>query len=193
MWCLGTWCIAYAYAAVRYVAFGPVPADQLGFFVLNKSIGWTALVLFSAALGLVRSRHRRLARMFGVVGAWLVALHVLMALVLVATREFVWLSVAPDRLRVRGQLALLAGIVAACALAFQQRSTDHRLASGARFVVVATGSLHVAAIGLPGWFRPELWHGGLPPITLLSALCGAFGMVLSLIRRRPREAPRAER
>ena len=30
------------------------------------------------------------------------------------------------------------------------------------------GGLHLA-YGVPGWFTPAQWHGGLPPITLWSA------------------------
>ena len=39
---------------------------------------------------------------------------------------------------------------------------------GAMVVLLNIG--HVTFMGYQGWFKPDTWHGGMPPITLLAFL-----------------------
>lgn len=178
--CIAIWAAAFAYAVVRYVVLGPVPASSIPLFVLNKSLSFAAVTLFAASTVAPSS----FARLFGVVATWSVFAHVLASVVLLAAGQFDGFTTADGALSLRVQAALLVGIVGLLALVWQRGRTPDRAVRFARRGVMAAALVHVTLLGAPGWARPDTWHGGLLPITLLSAAVAAFGIAASLRGRR---------
>lgn len=162
----------FAYAALRYHAFKGVPWSQLPFYTLNKAAAWSALVLL--ALAAYTSRRDRkplhLSHLFQP-ALGLAAFHALASLALLAAGSY-------PKLIVDGHLGLAAGL--SLALAVAASLAVNACLSGASLPgaagLTAAASLHSALLGHESWLKPSTWPGGLPPITLLSALCGALAL-----------------
>ena len=92
-------------------------------------------------------------------------------------------------------LSMLAGALGAGALLWLFHSTKVRPVDGQRSrtsLVPGLGralllftAVHVALIGVSGWFELQTWSGSLPPMTLLSFVIAAALMVM------PKFTPRA--
>lgn len=177
-----------AYAALRYVVVGPVPAAHLPLYVANKAAAFAGITLLGLALlvaplgarlgSLARLDRGVLARAGGALSAG----HALGSVLLLSAPRFPDLYAADGLLTGRGEVAMAAGVVATVALLWQ----GHRPGSWrrTRLLVVAVAVAHAAAIGWPKWLAPASWHGGLPPITLLSALIGAGALAAWAALRR---------
>jgi hypothetical protein len=46
--------------------------------------------------------------------------------------------------------------------------------------ITAVG-LHLLPMGIPGWFHPAEWHGGLPPISLISFVLVVIAGILYVL------------
>lgn len=175
----GVTCLGYA--LVRYVVLGPVPLEHAPLFVTNKAAAFSGVVLFAAALISAPLQARRpslrrydrgvLARAGGVLAVG----HALASLVLLGPPTFPALFGADGRLTGRGEIAAALGVVSTVALVWQA----HRAGAWrrVRLLVLTLAAAHAAFIGWPGWWAPATWHGGLPPITLLSALIAVSALV----------------
>ena len=198
---LGTLIATSGYAILRYALVGPVPFSQLPVYLLNKSIAWSALILVCIALSagaLSRISPRVFARwviqrkFIGLSGFMLATAHMVMSLSILTPAYYP--SVFDGRsftFKLLGGLTIQSGVVSWMLLSTlmlvsipsvqQSISRQYWLSwqrgAGSGAALLAGG--HVL-YGFPGWWHPETWHGGLPPITLLSFLL----VVLMLAVRR---------
>jgi len=170
--------LCFAYALVRYVVFGTTSPHQIPAWITNKAFAFaTVPLLFTCLWNLGRGPAFR---------AWVRLLqcfalaHVLLTAALLSPLAYPKLYPA-GRLTWKGELVLLAGVLAALALT-QVRRRGSALALAALAVVV-----HVGFLGFASWFTPSAWPGHLPPITLLCAL-GAAASLACLRRGAPRTA-----
>ena len=46
---------------------------------------------------------------------------------------------------------------------------------------------HLFFMGIEGWLKPEGWHGGLPPISLVGFVFFVVGFIINLLGRADRE------
>lgn len=169
-----------AYAVLRYVVLGPVPAEDIPLFVVNKAVSLAAVTLF--ALSWMPSTAAPYARLYGRCGTWLVFAHCLLSLLLFSVRAFETFLDPSGRLRLNVQFAMLVGIFGVLALAWQHLHPSDRGVKLARGLVLGTAVAHVAFLGSRGWFTPDEWHGGLPPMTLLAASLGLLALTRPLWR-----------
>ncbi len=174
--------LSLAYPLVRYVALGTTPASSIPLFVVNKAVCIYAIAaLFLHVHHRLRGNKAQAAHWFAAMAVASIG-HVAMTLCMLSPVYYAKLYDA-GRLTWSGELAMLAGVVAS-GLWFSgrvRRWLDPWLALRLGAVCVA---IHLAAIGLPGWFKPETWPGKLPPITLLCFLA-TVTVVLHWRRREP--------
>lgn len=191
-----------AYATTRYVVFGPVAAVHIPLYVLNKAFAWTALVLLALALGAgpaARLWPARLGahlwrrRYWGLVGFALATLHIVVSLAILNYGYYRPMFRQAFEFTALAQIAMLAGALAWFALLAPVAASlpGVRAALSARYwqllqniglLALSLAGLHLA-YGVPGWFAPALWYGGLPPITLWSACAVAIALALRLLAR----------
>jgi len=166
--------VAFGYAIVRYHVFGPHVAAQIPSYLLNKGAS------FAAVFYLLFSAHARFtndlsgARYWGKASLVLAALHVFLSFPLWSFGYYDSFFMTPDfkytdMMNMKGEIALLTGAVASVVY-LMISSRRPRAITFLMTIAVTMVCMHVGVMGVMGWFTPEKWHGGLPPITLLSFL-----------------------
>jgi DMSO/TMAO reductase YedYZ heme-binding membrane subunit len=200
---LVTLLLSIGYAVLRYHILGPVPWKDLPFFILNKGLSLAAFVLltlnFSLGplnnLGFPVPNSWLLARKaLGMSGFLLVLIHALMSFLLFRPSVYHQFFGANDTLNLVGGLSMLAGVLAFVILwgynlSFQTfLREDHAFIAfitSRRFMLFALvlGGLHLFFMGYQGWLKPEGWHGGLPPISLVAFTIFAIGYGINLLGR----------
>lgn len=200
---LVTLLLSIGYAVLRYHILGPVPWKDLPFFILNKGLSLAAFVLltlnFSLGplnnLGFPVPKGWLLARKaLGMSGFLLVLIHALMSFLLFRPSVYHQFFGANDTLNLVGGLSMLAGVLAFVILwgynlSFQTfLREDHAFIAfitSRRFMLFALvlGGLHLFFMGYQGWLKPEGWHGGLPPISLVAFTIFAIGYGINLLGR----------
>ena len=189
--------VSGAYAALRYIGFGDVSGSQLPLYVANKSVAYAGLALLALAF-LAAPLGRRFpglaalglrAHELGRAGLALTALHVALSVALLAPTYYPALFDESGHYTTLGGVGMLAGAVALVALLAQGRTPvlapdDPGRARLTRLgaLVLAATLVHQVGLGWPGWTTPGQWPGGLPPITLLSALTAGAALALGARR-----------
>lgn len=179
-----------AYAIVRYNVFKGVPWEQLPVYVSNKAIAFVGLLLLGLSRIVV---HKGRRRALGLAGAGFVAVHLLLSLMLAGPQYFPSLYTASGQMTGAAALSMLAGALGSVALLWLFHSTKVRPVEGQRSrtsLVPGLGralllftAVHVALIGVRGWFDLSSWPGSLPPITLLSFVIAAVLLVMPKVKR----------
>jgi DMSO/TMAO reductase YedYZ heme-binding membrane subunit len=200
---LVTLLLSIGYAVLRYHILGPVPWKDLPFFILNKGLSLAAFVLltlnFSLGplnnLGFPVPNSWLLARKaLGMSGFLLVLIHALMSFLLFRPSVYHQFFGANDTLNLVGGLSMLAGVLAFVILwgynlSFQTFLREDQafitFITSRRFMLIALvlGGLHLLFMGFQGWLKPEGWHGGLPPISLVAFTFFAVGYGINLVGR----------
>lgn len=194
--------LAEVYTLVRYHVLKGLPLAQWPFFLNNKALSLTALLLI--AWSLVPSQRagrqgQRLRATMGRVGLGLALVHGALSLVLLHPLNYPGFFNFARALNPKGQLSLGLGVASmgcliASAVLFRNgraapelnRSRVHPSALVRCGLAAAAG--HVATMGFQGWMKPASWPGGMPPITLLAFLATlsplAAELSLRALRRR---------
>lgn len=178
-----------AYATLRYNVFKGVPwADWPG-YTLNKALAFSALILI--ALAVVRiGAGRRTAIVMASAGALALA-HSLLSFALLNPLYFPKFYL-DGKLTFAAGLSLAIGVAATAAMdvgARRSATWPANLRHAAIALIAFATGIHAAIPGFAGWIAPATWPGSLPPITLLSFLCGsAAAIVWARYARRGRRA-----
>lgn len=200
-----------AYATTRYVVLGPHPPARIPVYVLNKGFAWSSLVLLGLAYALgplarIAPRPCRAwlwqRKYYGLAALALASTHVLLSLTILNYGYYRLMFAEAFTLTWLAELSMSAGAIAWMLLllpavlsypAVQQDMSERwwLRAQAAGFGALVLGAVHTL-YGAPAWNQPETWHGGLPPITLLSTI----GVIAVLVLRAtahlaPRRTPRA--
>lgn len=191
--------VTAVYATTRYVVFGPWSVAHVPLYVLNKAFAWTSIVLLALALGLgpaarlwsTLGAHLWRRRWWGLVGFALATVHVLVSLAILNYGYYRLMFRQAFEFTPLAEFAMLAGALAwlallapvAASLPGVQAAMSVRywqVLQGGGVLALVLAGLHLA-YGVPGWFAPALWHGGLPPITLWSASAVLIALGLRLL------------
>jgi DMSO/TMAO reductase YedYZ heme-binding membrane subunit len=191
---------AFAYAVVRYVVLGTVPAAQLPVYVLNKAIAVASIALVAAALAIGPARRlgignkRWLAhrKALGIHGFVLGAVHAALTIAILSPRTYAKIHDTAGSLTFEGGLALLAGVAAFVALVGPAITSptlvrkSMSLASWKKtqrtaIVALAIGLGHVCILGWRTWLTPEKWPGGLPPLTTFAVTIAAISLAVRAV------------
>ena len=177
-----------AYAVTRYHLAGPVPWKDFPFFILNKALALDAFLLLSLNFGLgplnnltgrVPESWLAARKALGMTGFLLALVHVLMSFLLFKPEVYGQFFLEDGTLTLFAGISMLGGVLAFVALwaynlSFQtflrEDESFIRFITSRRFLVWALllGGVHVLFMGFEGWLRPEGWHGGMPPISLVA-------------------------
>ena len=173
----------FVYSNLRYVIFGPEGAAHIPLFIMNKALSWSGL----ATIGLSKVlRQPEASRMAGLLGALMIGMHVVMALLILRPEYLAKFFNSIDGMRMtwKGEAAILSGVLGlACltCLAWNTATVTKKAdkSIGQRSVsplgintLLFCGALHVAFMGWDDWLEPTMWakFGYLPPISMLSFL-----------------------
>jgi len=193
-----------AYAIVRYHIVGPVPWKDFPFFILNKGISLSAFILLTLNFGLgplnnlgvnVSKRWLNARKAMGMTGFLLVLIHALISFMLFSPSVYGKFFEADGTLTLLAGLSMLGGVLAfvvlwAYNLSFQTFLREDqafiRFITSRNFLLFAMvlGGAHLVFMGYEGWLNPSGWHGGLPPVSLVSFAFFATGYVINLFGRK---------
>lgn len=170
-----------AYAVLRYNVLKGVEWEHVPLYVLNKSLAWSAVVLWAlGAWQALKTRSDLLASARVAEGSALAGVHVLMSLVLLGPERYPLLFGPARQLTGAAEVSLLAGVVAAACLSGARRSV------GLVVVFSVAALVHATILGVRNWIAPTTWPGYLVPITLWSALAALVCAVLAMVWARRR-------
>ncbi|WP_430817034.1 hypothetical protein [Carboxylicivirga sp. RSCT41] len=196
--------LSIAYAICRYHVLGPVPWKDFPFFILNKGIALSAFILltFNFSFGPLNNLGVNVPEGFlaarksiGMTGFLLVLIHALMSFLLFKPEIYGQFFQPDGTLTLFGGLSMLGGILALVVLWGYNLSFQTHLRDDERFIRFITSRkfflsamtfslLHLFFMGFKGWMVPSGWHGGLPPISLVSFVFFLLAYVINLLGRR---------
>ncbi|MBD0776769.1 hypothetical protein HPE56_03090 [Maribacter sp. ANRC-HE7] len=196
--------LCIAYAIVRYNVAGNVPWKDVPVFVLNKGISLASLVLLIGSLSLgplcnlgVRISESILhaRKSMGIIGFVYVSIHLLMSMSILNPRYYPKFFASDYTLSLQGSIVILAGILGFTLAGIHhfsfkegaKRAYPIIVAVKSKKIVVCTMlffGCHVFFMGFKGWLGIDQWHGGLPPISLLSFSLFLMGFMVNLLGRK---------
>ena len=196
--------LCIAYAIVRYNVAGNVPWKDVPVFVLNKGISLASLVLLIGSLSLgplcnlgVRISESILhaRKSMGIIGFIYVLMHLLMSMSILNPGYFPKFFASDHTLSLQGSIIVMAGILGFTLAGIHhfgfkegvKRAYPIIVAAKSKKIVVCTMfffGAHVFFMGFKGWLGIDQWHGGLPPISLLSFTLFFMGFMVNLLGRR---------
>jgi DMSO/TMAO reductase YedYZ heme-binding membrane subunit len=193
-----------AYAITRYHLVGPVPWKDFPMFILNKGISLSAFILLACNFGFgplnnlgvpVPEGWLNARKSIGMTGFLLALIHALMSFMLFSPSVYGKFFVEDGTLTTLGGLSMLAGIIAFVILwgynmSFQTFLREDKafiqFITSRKFLIVALlfGALHIIFMGYEGWLKPEGWHGGMPPVSLVAIVVFAVSYIANLFGRK---------
>ncbi len=199
MFCIFVPCFIYAFA--RYTINHQEPVYDLPFYLTNKVLGVTAVIMMGLAYVIAplaktwkRFRiylgHRKY---LGVGGFLLGSAHGVMSLLLMTPYNYkVFYNLETNRLNWQGSLSMFFGTVALMHFGFllfisipavikdMNPKQWKILQRGGIFALMIT-FLHIAVFGYKSWFNFEKWYGGMPPFSLVGASSIVFLLTLRVV------------
>lgn len=200
---LVTTMISILYAILRYNIIGDVAWKDLPFYVLNKGIALSALILlifnFSLSpltnLGVnISDKWLNSRKSMGITGFIFAFVHLFMSVSILNPNYFSVFFIDDGSLSLRGGLSLFGGILSFVLLwvynmsfkpVLRREKKIKAIITSRRFFVYGmlfTG-IHLFFMGYTGWVTFYKWQGGLPPISLISFVIFVFGYFINLIGR----------
>jgi DMSO/TMAO reductase YedYZ heme-binding membrane subunit len=193
-----------AYAITRYHLVGPVPWKDFPMFILNKGISLSAFILLACNFGFgplnnlgvpVPEGWLNARKSIGMTGFLLALIHALMSFMLFSPSVYGKFFVEDGTLTMLGGLSMLSGIIAFVILwgynmSFQTFLREDKafiqFITSRKFLIVAMlfGALHIIFMGYDGWLKPEGWHGGMPPVSLVAIVIFAVSYIANLFGRK---------
>ena len=202
-----TFVISLSYAILRYHILGPVPWKDLPFFILNKGNALSAFILLTInfslgplqKLGLpIPNQWLKSRKMLGIMGFLQAFVHVIMSFILLRPSIYEKFFTPDETLTLFTGLSLIGGITSFIFLWIYNISFNMELRKDKDLISFITSrnvtlfaifmaGTHLFFMGFEGWLKPEGWHGGLPPISLVGFTFFAVGFVINLLGRADRE------
>jgi hypothetical protein len=201
---LVTLLFSVGYAILRYHIVGPVLWKDFPFFILNKGISLGAFILltFNFSFGPLSNLGVKVPdgwlnarKALGMSGFLLVLIHALMSFMLFSPKVYGKLFEGNGTLTLLAGLSMLGGVLAFVVLwgynlSFQSHLREDksfiRFITSRKFLLAAMmlGAAHLFFMGFKGWLNPSGWHGGLPPISLVSFAFFVIGYAANLLGRK---------
>lgn len=196
--------LSFGYAILRYHILGPVEWKDFPFFILNKGVSLSALILLVLNFGLgplnnigVKIPGSWLAarKSLGMTGFLLVLVHALMSFMMFSPAFYNKMFMSDGSLTLFGGLSMLGGVLAFVVLWGYNLSFQTHLRDDKKFIRFITSrtfllwamlfsAVHLFFMGFEGWLSPAGWHGGLPPISLVAFIVFAAGYLANLLGRK---------
>jgi hypothetical protein len=196
--------ISLGYAVLRYHIMGNVPWKDLPFFIMNKGLALSAIILLTLNFSL-GPLHNLIAKIpdgwlnarktIGMTGFLLVLLHVLMSSMSFNTRMYGKFFEPDGSMTLLAGLSMLGGILSFVVLWGYNLSFQTQLRKDKVFIKLITSrkflltamvltAAHLFFMGYKGWLDSSGWLGGMPPISLIGFVIFVFGYVINLVGRK---------
>jgi len=174
--------VAGVYASLRYVVFGGVYWAHIPVYILNKTMAVAAVfTLFLSALGNFKN-DKDMARDWGTISLHLALYHVGLSL-LILTPEYYKYWFWQGKLTFLSEINLTFGVFSTYCyiMLFMTRAKTTHMAVFKLLASVSAG-VHIFAMAYGTWFKPQWWHGYMPPVSLWSFIftLAAFLIYLKL-------------
>ena len=183
------------YAVTRYWVFGPVAGENIPLFLMNKAVSMgSVLALLLAAYSHFKEDAAK-SRFWGKITVHSAVIHIIMSFPLIDPEYypvFYGYADAASRMNRVGELVMLFGVLAAY---FYWLTVQSKPGSAAmrRFKIWSCVfvAAHIFELGagpwvrggpVSGWLNVAGWHGGMPPITLLTTAAAGIALVFYLLR-----------
>lgn len=190
---------AYIYAFFRYTVNHNEPWYDMPFYLFNKVLGVTAVVLIGLAyiigpLAKVIPRYKQYLghrKYFGIGGFLLSSAHGIMSLLLMTPSNYkIFYNLETGRLNINGSLSMLFGTLALLHFGFLSVISIPAVMKGMHgkqwkslqrggLFALGMAFLHVTFFGYKSWFNLEKWYGGMPPFSMI----GASAIVILVLGR----------
>lgn len=170
-----------SYAVVRYVIYGGVSPIHIPSYIMNKGMAFSALITLFAAAAAYRGRSHEEEKFWGKASWHFAIIHILLSLALFSKDYFPKLFGA-EKLYLTGELVIIFGVAAAY-LYWRLRNVGGQpiKVTAMRALAAIMVAMHLFVMGYGGWITVSKWHGGLPPITLISFLFAVASLVMYII------------
>ena len=189
--------VPVTYAIVRYHVFSGIDWSHFPLFIANKGVSLSAVffIATSYTIGKVVRAYESdsekqliLIKFCGLIGFSLASIHALMSLLLISPAYYPKFFLESGKMNLTGELTMIFGVLSLWCLAVTAITSlpfmydavgAERWQRGQRmgYLSLALASGHVFAMGIWGWLTPGIWHGGLPPVSLV-AFTAAMGPLL---------------
>ena len=181
-----------AYATIRYNYFGPVSVENIPVYILNKAIAFaSAGYLLLAAWNAFKQCGEKVAY-WGKISYYMVIVHVVLSVSIFNPLYFGKFFYENDKMNVWGEMLILTGALAMFTYYYIPKALGNLTHLKALHIFSAFFmALHAFFLGARGWLKPEGWHGGLPPITMLSFILAVSSFVLFSIAKHKKKAETA--
>ena len=190
-----------AYAVIRYHLVGDVPWRHFPLFILNKATSLAAVIFVASSYLIGRIIHWHdhdkalrlvVIKFCGLTGFFLAGVHALFSLGLLSPAYYGKYFDDIGRLNLQGEIAISVGVVALYFLLSPAVTTlpmmpkaiggvRWKRSQRAGYVALALVVIHLVALGLNGWLKPQGWPGGIPPVSLVAV---AAALVPLLVKRK---------
>lgn len=174
--------LVLAYSILRYIILGDVRIDHLPAFIVNKASAFASVIFLCLFMNSLRAGDNNGRFYWGKAFFHLTIIHTGLSLSLLSPEYFsAFYNAEKLRLSLWGELAILVGVIglyiSVTCTQYASVKLRHRCYQG----VLILAGLHLVFMGGAGWFKPADWHGGLPPITLLSFVIVNIGLLFSVL------------
>jgi len=169
--------ISFCYVLLRYVVFGSVSVAQIPVYLTNKSISLSAVIFLLIAAQRFKSNNRESGASWGKAALSTSLLHILLSLSIFSESYYDKLF-SEAKLTWQGEMMILSGVMAIFLFIQSKRDTisEYRCRIFCLLASAAIGS-HLFFMGYSGWFTPDTWYGGMPPVSLVSFLVCVLAVV----------------
>lgn len=178
------------YSIIRYNIFAEVEWIDLPLFVFNKALALSSLILFAHfqfSKNKPNSGDKKYLREYAII---FIVLHILISAVIL-TPEYFPKFFNLQKLNVIGVLSIFFGILAFGLLlplinknGFKEIYNRFKSKQTVGNIFFTLTAAHVIIMGFKGWFEPNTWPGGLPPITMISFVVAVFPLMSNLMFRK---------
>jgi hypothetical protein len=174
---------AAIYTYLRYIIYGNVNPEQIPVFLFNKTMSMVSVAFcFIAAIhyGLLKS-HISKVKAWGTASLHSAYIHILLSLSIFGN-SYYGKFFNNEKLTLSGELIIFSGLVAIYCF-WLINKTNYVKIHTLQILASVFITIHLVVMGLSGWLTVSKWHGGLPPISLVSVAMSVIALVLFFRKR----------
>ena len=192
------------YVVVRYHLFGGVPWKDFPFYILNKAIGLSSLMLliYNFSFGPLKNLGIKIPEnwlasrnILGMSGFVLALIHVFISFMLFTPAVYEQFFQTDGTLTLFAGLSMLGGVLSFVVLWIYNFSFQTNLREDKEFIAFITSrtfllwamlfsAVHLFFMGYEGWLNPAGWHGGIPPVSLVAFVFFVAGYGVNFLGRK---------
>ena len=191
------------YAILRYHIAGTTPWKDLAFFIFNKTIALSSLILlvFNFTFGPLKNLGTpipnswlRARRLIGIIAFIQVFAHIIMSFMLFNPASYTKFFESNGTMTLYAGLSMLGGVLAFIFLWMYNISFNSNFRKDKDLIEFITSrkvlliamlftGIHLFFMGFKGWLNPAGWTAGIPPISLVASVLFAVGYVINFMGR----------